>query len=75
MDLVIHEAVGIDFPFTLSRVSYEGIKKSFIIIFTGEDVLLVDASGDNMVDTGTAFKAGYSGHKIFSIKKNLVNLF
>jgi hypothetical protein len=47
MDVVIHEAVGIDFPFALSRVSYEGIKKSFIVIITGEDVLLVDASGDN----------------------------
>jgi hypothetical protein len=74
MSVVIHEAVGIDFTFALSAVSGESVKKSFIFIFTGENVLLINTSGDNMVDTSTAFDAGRSGHKRFSIKKDLVNL-
>ena len=63
MDVVIYEAVGIDFTRTFSRVSTEGIKKSFIVVFTAKDVLLVDTSGDDVIDTGTAFNAGCSGHK------------
>ena len=75
MDVVIHEAVGIDFTKAFSAVSYEGIKKSFVIIITGKDVLLIDASGYEVVDSSTAFDASRSGHKRFSIKKDLVNLY
>jgi glutamate-1-semialdehyde aminotransferase len=40
------------------------LKEEFpVIIIRGEDVLLVDASGDNTIDFGTAFDAGYPGHK------------
>jgi hypothetical protein len=63
VDVIIHEAVGIDFTITFSRVSAESIEKSFIIIIRREDVLLVDASGHEMVDSGTAFDSGNSGHK------------
>jgi hypothetical protein len=40
------------------------LKEEFsVIIVRGEDVLLVDTSGYNMVNSGTAFDAGYPGHK------------
>jgi hypothetical protein len=63
VDVIIHEAVGIDFTITFSRVSAESIEKSFIIIIRREDVLLVDASGYNVINSGTAFDAGHPGHK------------
>ena len=60
--MIIHEAVGIDFTITFSRVSAESIEKSFIIIIRREDVLLVDASGYDVINSGTAFDAGCSWH-------------
>jgi hypothetical protein len=66
MDVIIHEAVGIDFTVTLSTVSCKGIEEPFIIIIRGEDVLLVDASGYDVVNSGTAFYTGYSWHQHFS---------
>jgi hypothetical protein len=61
--VIIHEAVGIDFRFALSTVSCEGTEEPFIIIIRGEDVLLVDASCYDVIDTGTAFDTGHPGHK------------
>jgi uncharacterized cupin superfamily protein len=55
--------MGIDFTRAFFAVSCEGIEESFIIIIRGEDVLLVDASGYNVINSGTAFDAGNSGHK------------
>jgi hypothetical protein len=63
MDVIIHEAVGIDFTFALSAVSCESIEESFIIIISRKDVLLVDASCYNVVNSSTAFNSGCSGHK------------
>ena len=61
--MIIHEAVGIDFTRAFSTVSAEGIDKSFIIIISRKDVLLVDASCYNVVNSSTAFNTGCSGHK------------
>ena len=55
VDVFIHEAVGMDFAFDFSAVSCEGIEESFIIIIRGEDVLLVDAPGHEMINSSTHF--------------------
>jgi hypothetical protein len=40
------------------------LKEEFpVIIIRGGDVLLVDTSGYNVVNSGTAFDAGYPAHK------------
>jgi len=40
------------------------LKEKFsVIIIRGETVLLVDASGHDVIDTGSAFDTGNSGHK------------
>jgi len=67
--MIIHETVGIGFTVTFSGVSNEGIEKSLVIIIRRKDVLLIDASGDDVVNSGTAFNAGHPWHKNSSQNK------
>jgi len=43
-------------------------EKFLVIIIRGAAVLLVDASGHEMIDAGSAFDTGYPGHRRLLLK-------